>query len=75
MKYTLLINNKTGERSIWISKFRQVGERVFEKDNPVEYARLRKLAVNNHKRADRDDAMRSLGLVKVTGALGGKYWE
>lgn len=26
-------------------------------------------------RAFRDDAMRSLGLVKVRGALGGTYWE
>ena len=72
MKYTLLKNRATGERSIMVAG---QAERVFEKDNPVEYARLRKLAVNNHKRADKDDAMRSLGLVKVTGALGGKYWE
>ena len=71
MKYTLLKNKVTGERSIHVSG----GERVHEKDNPQEYAKLRKLAVNNYKRADRDDAMRSLGLVKVTGALGGKYWE
>lgn len=26
-------------------------------------------------RAAREDAMRSLGLVKVRGALGGTYWE
>ena len=72
MKYTLLKNKQTGERSILIAG---QAERVFEKDNQIEYARLRKLAVNNHKRTDRDDAMRSLGLVKVTGALGGKYLE
>ncbi len=27
------------------------------------------------RRAERDDAMRSLGLKKVRGALGGTYWE
>jgi hypothetical protein len=27
------------------------------------------------KRSQRDDIMRSLGLVKVRGALGGTYWE
>lgn len=26
-------------------------------------------------RRDKDDALRSLGLVKVRGALGGVYWE
>ena len=72
MKYTLLKNKTTGARSILIGG---QTERVVEKDNPVEYARLRKLALNNYRRVDRDDAMRSLGLVKVTGALGGKYWE
>ena len=71
MKYTLLKNKVTGERSIHVAG----GERVFEKDNPQEYARLRKLALNNLHRADRDDAMRSIGLIKVKGNLGGTYWE
>jgi hypothetical protein len=35
-------------------------------------ARLHRAALN---RAGRDDAMRSLGLVKVRGSLGGVYWE
>ena len=28
-----------------------------------------------NQRRDRDEAMRSLGLVKVRGAMGGVYWE
>jgi hypothetical protein len=35
----------------------------------------RKRAKVNLARRMRDDAMRSLGLVKVKGALGGVYWE
>ncbi len=71
MKYTLLKNKVTGEKSIYIS-----GQgKLLEKDNPAEYARLRKLALSNLYRAQKDDAMRSLGLVKVKGAQGGTYWE
>ena len=29
----------------------------------------------NHARRMRDDAMRSIGLVKVSGNMGGTYWE
>jgi len=72
MKYTLLKNKVTGERSVRISG---TDERVTEKDNPAEYARLRKLALNNLYNAQKYDAMKSLGLNRVTGALGGKYWE
>jgi len=72
MKYTLLKNKVTGERSIRISG---TDERVLESVNPVEYARLRKLAVGNIRRAQKDEVMRSLGLVKVKGGLGGVYWE
>ena len=32
-------------------------------------------AIANRQRRERADAMRSLGLVKVRGALGGTYWE
>ena len=72
MKYTLLKNKMTGERSIRITG----GERVTENDNPTEYARLRKLALKNRDRADRDDVMRSMGLTKVYGAVSGQtYWE
>ena len=72
MKYTLLKNKITGERSIRVTG----GEKIVEKDNPTEYARLRKLALKNRDRADRDDVMRSMGLTKVYGAVSGQtYWE
>jgi len=73
MKYTRLKNKVTGERSIRINK---TGEKIYEKDNPVEYARLRKLSIINLNRASQDDCLRSLGLVKVKGAVSGRiYWE
>lgn len=34
----------------------------------------RRKRINSNRRA-RNDAMRSLGLVRVRGALGGVYWE
>jgi hypothetical protein len=37
--------------------------------------RLERLAKQRERRKARDEAMRSLGLVKVRGALGGVYWE
>ena len=39
------------------------------------YSVRKKHAVRNRSRRERDDAMRSLGLVRVRGALGGVYWE
>lgn len=35
----------------------------------------RKRAKRRARRRERDSIMESLGLVKVTGALGGVYWE
>lgn len=35
----------------------------------------KKKAARRKARRDRDDALRSLGLVKVKGAMGGTYWE
>lgn len=35
----------------------------------------KRLAKRRHAARAKDDAMRSLGLVKVRGALGGVYWE
>ena len=73
MKYTLLKNKFTGIRSIRINA---TGEKIVESENPIEYKRLRKLAVNNFKRADYDETMRSIGLTKVRGAVTGRiYWE
>ena len=61
MKYTLLKNKVSGERSIRIVG----GEIVKESENPVRYAELRKRALANKHRADRDDILRSCGLVKT----------
>jgi hypothetical protein len=36
---------------------------------------LAKRKKRNDARKERDDVMRSCGLVKVKGALGGTYWE
>ena len=51
-------------------------ERQRERDNagdiPAEDIRR---ARRNARRRERDDIRRSLGLVKVRGALGGVYWE
>lgn len=37
--------------------------------------KVRKSAKARARRRERDSVMRSLGLVKVRGALGGTYWE
>ena len=72
-KYTLLKNKVTGERTVRNNKTGQV---VKETENPVEYLALRKKALNNLKQAQRNEAMESLGLTKVYGAMTGKvYWE
>lgn len=44
-----------------------------ELENQVAYARKRRQAAAN--RRARDEAMRSLELTKVRGAMGGTYWE
>ena len=61
MKYTLLKNKVTGERSIHVS-----GEgRVRESEDPARYNMLRKRAKANNARMDRNEAYRSYGLVKT----------
>lgn len=73
MKYSLLKNKSTGIRSIRINK---TGEKISENDNPVEYSRLRKLALNNLNKANFNDAMKGIGLTRVIGPVSGKvYWE
>lgn len=50
--------------------------RIYEIDNPEEYKKLRKRAITNLRRAEREAAMRSLGLTKVRGDVSGRtYWE
>ena len=72
MKYTLLKNKVTGERKC---RNNDTGEIVLESAEPEKYAALRKKALANISRAERDDVMRSCGLTKVRGAQGGIYWE
>lgn len=58
------------------------GIEIFTKDGEGLCAECDAAEANGRKRAKakaarkaRDAAMRSLGLVKVRGALGGTYWE
>ena len=49
-----------------------------EKEETIQDEVCRKAEKNrrrNRLRRERDDAMRSIGMVKVKGALGGTYWE
>ena len=41
----------------------------------TEKKRIRKNALARKRRKERDDVMKSLGLKKVRGAMGGTYWE
>jgi hypothetical protein len=45
-----------------------------EERKAARQAMLRRVRRNTARRA-KDDVMRSLGLVRVRGALGGTYWE
>lgn len=73
MKYTLLLNKATQERSVRINN---TGEVITEKNNPTEYLALRKKAVASAKARARDSLMEDMGLTKVRGEVSGKiYWE
>jgi len=74
-KYTAMVSTKGTEKSRYIL-INKTGEKVFENDNPVQYAELRKKAMASLNRQSRDDALRSMGLKKVRGAVSGNiYWE
>jgi len=74
-KYRLLKDKITGERVILENRGDHGQFTTRELDNPEKYALLRKRAITNMRRKARDEAMRSIGMVKVKGALGGVYWE
>lgn len=74
-KYTLCKNKLTGERSIFVNECPGHQEKIMESAKPEEYARLRKLALRNIARKQKDDCMKDLGLIKVKGNLGGTYYE
>ena len=56
------------------------GEEIATRDGDnecraCEDAAEKKRVRRRKARRERDDALRSLGLVKVKGAMGGTYWE
>ena len=80
MKYTLLKNKVTGERRIRIAtsasasavriglaqhEINAFAEIVRESENPTRYAELRRKAIANRNRAERDQVMRDCGMVKT----------
>ena len=67
MKYTLLKNKATGARSILVAGSSECDgfQVVRESEEPLLYADLRKRAIANRNRAERDQVMRDLGLVKT----------
>ena len=71
MKYTLLKNKVTGERSIRIVG----GEVIRESEDPKRYADLRRKAVTNRNRISRNELMRDCGLVSYRTDSGSIAWE
>lgn len=51
------------------------GENRCQQCDQLESAKAEKRALRSQARKVREDIMRSMGLVKVKGALGGIYWE
>lgn len=51
------------------------GENRCQSCENMEVAKTKRKQQARAKRRAIDDAMRSLGLVKVRGAMGGTYWE
>ena len=72
MKYTLLKNRITGQRLV---KNNETGLKVYEAENPIEYSRLRKLAISNRNKAEKYQCMKDLGLVSYKNASGTTCWE
>lgn len=72
MKYTLLKNRLTGARSV---RNNETLEIVREADNPSIYMELRRKAVLNRNRAERNECMKDLGLVSYRNASGSVCWE
>ncbi len=61
MKYTLLKNRVTGERSVVLTD----GTRITEATEPARYAELRKRAIRNRHAMARNDVYRFVGVVKT----------
>jgi len=65
----LSIIRKKSDQKIYIREF---SFNEIKYHGPYKDLKAAKLARN---RREKDEAMKSLGLVKVKGALGGTYWE
>lgn len=73
MKYKSMIEKASNKRFILII---ETGLKVYEDNEPQEYKRLRKLWKNAIQRKEKEDCMKSLGLIKCYGSQTGKiYWE
>ena len=71
MKYSLLKNRLTGERAILNNVTK---EKTLESINPLLYAELRKKAIVSRNKAEKEEALRSIGLNKCI--INGKtFWE
>ena len=70
MKYTHVRNKITGKLGVRDSETKTI---IYEGE--AEYISLLKKYKSNLARTEKDNAMRSLGLTKVKGSLGGTYWE
>ena len=68
--YRLVRSKITGKRGI----IKEGGITVIS-EGEAEYFPLLKKYQANKRRVEKEEALRSLGLVKVKGALGGVYWE
>ena len=75
----MLIGNNADKGATKMKVCEDCGEEIFTPDGDGKCQRCdNKDKVSRKARQSRkmrDEAMRSLGLVKVRGALGGTYWE
>lgn len=72
MKYTFLRHRQTGFKAIRNNETNII---VYQQNDPLEYARLRKLARNNMRVQERNNCMKDLGLVSYRNASGSVCWE
>lgn len=72
MKYSLLKHKQTGLKAI---RNNENGEFIREIDNPVEYNRLKKLAIHNKSVMAKNNLMKDLGLVSYRNQSGTVCWE
>jgi hypothetical protein len=61
-KYSLLQSKSTGQLVI---KNNKTGELTYKDQEPEKYSDLRRKALSNRRQAERNDCLKSLGLVKT----------